>query len=155
MMIVLILLFLTLPSYSQDLFKERIRKLSNNKISIYVEKGIFHNGGAKTQSTLKSLRQSFNSKQGFERIVMDFTTNNVPRVYGHINSEEKQLYLDIFETSLVRDFTSPDKTRYIEKINFFPIESNHLSLDIKLKNKVIADIFTLDNPGRLVIDLKN
>ena len=150
-----ILFQLFIPVFGQDLLKERIRKLSNNKTSIYVEKGIFHNGGVKLQSTLKSLRQSYNPKQGFERIVIDFTTNEVPRIYGHISSDEKKMYLDIFETSLAKDFSSPSNTRFVEKINFFPIESNHLSLDLKLKNKVIADIFTLDNPGRLVIDFKN
>jgi hypothetical protein len=43
----------------------------------------------------------------------------------------------------------------VEKVVFFPIEENHLSVEFKLKNKVSADIFFLDNPGRLVIDLKN
>lgn len=141
--------------FGQDLFKERIRKLSSNKTSIYIEKGIFHNGGVKLQSTLKSLRQSFNPKQGFERIVIDFSTNQVPKIYGHISNEDKKLYLDIFETSLAKDFKTVSNTRYIEKINFFPIESNHLSIDMKLKGKVIADVFYLENPGRLVIDLKN
>jgi hypothetical protein len=146
---------LTSTVFGQDLFKERIRKLSSNKTSIYVEKGIFHNGGVKLASSLKSLRQSFNPKQGFERIVMDFSTNQVPKIYGNISSEDKKLYLDIFDTTLAKDFKSVSNTRYIEKINFFPIESNHLSLDMKLKGKVIADIFYLENPGRLVIDLKN
>lgn len=141
--------------FAQDLLKERIRKLSSNKTSIYVEKGIFHNGGVKLQSQLKSLRQSYNPKQGFERIVIDFSTNQVPKVYGHISSDDKKMYLDIFETSLAKDFKAVANTRFIEKINFFPIESNHLSIDMRLKGKVIADIFFLENPGRLVIDLKN
>lgn len=142
-------------AFAQDLLKERIRKLSNNKTSIYVEKGIFHNGGVKVQSTLKSLRQSYNPKQGFERIVIDFSTNQVPKIYGHISSEDKKMYLDIFETNLAKDFKTVTNTRFINKINFFPIESNHLSIDMQLKGKVIADIFYLENPGRLVIDLKN
>ena len=142
-------------AFAQDLLKERIRKLSNNKTSIYVEKGIFHNGGVKVQSTLKSLRQSYNPKQGFERIVIDFSTNQVPKIYGHISSEDKKMYLDVFETNLAKDFKTVTNTRFINKINFFPIESNHLSIDMQLKGKVIADIFYLENPGRLVIDLKN
>lgn len=146
---------LTSSLYGQDLFKERIRKLSSNKTSIYVEKGIFHNGGVKVQSSLKSLRQSYNPKQGFERIVMDFSTNQVPKIYGHVSSDDKKLYLDIFETTLAKDFKAVSSTRFIEKINFFPIESNHISLDFRLKGKVSADIFYLENPGRLVIDLKN
>jgi hypothetical protein len=141
--------------FGQDLLKERIRKLSSNKTSIYIEKGIFHNGGVKILSTLKSLRQSYNPKQGFERIVLDFSTNAVPKIYGHVSSEDRKIYLDLFETSLAKDFKTVSNTKYIEKINFFPIESNHLSIDLRLKNKVIADVFYLENPARLVIDLKN
>ena len=141
--------------WGQDLLKERIRRLSSNKTSIYVEKGIFHNGRVKTTTSLKSLRQSFNPKQGFERIVLDFSTNEVPKIYGHISSEDKKLYIDLFETSLAKEFKTVNATKHVEKINFFPIESDHLSMDFKLKNKVIADIFFLENPGRLVIDLKN
>jgi hypothetical protein len=139
---------------AQDLLKERIRKLSSNKTSIYIEKGIFHNGGVKLQSSIKSLRQSYNPKQGFERIVIDFSTNQVPKIYGHMSSDDQKLYLDIFETTIAKDLKTVASTRFIEKINFFPIESNHVSLDMQLKSKVIADIFYLEHPGRLVIDLK-
>lgn len=149
-----LILSFTKTSGAQDLFKERIRKLSNNKTSVYIEKGIFHNAGEKVTSSLNSLRQSYNQKQGFERIVIDFSTNQIPKVYGHISSVDKKLYLDIFETTISKEFKSVKNTRFIEKINFFPIESNHISLDMQLKNKVIADIFFLENPGRLVIDFK-
>lgn len=151
----LIFLMNTKSVSGQDLLKERIRKLSSNKTSIYVEKGIFHNGGVKLGSTLTSIRQSYNPKQGFERIVIDFSTNQIPKIYGHISSEEKKLYLDVFETTLAKDLKTVASTKFIEKINFFPIETNHISIDMRLKSKVIADIFFLENPGRLVIDLKN
>jgi hypothetical protein len=153
-----ILLFQTiLVSYSeaQDLVKERIRKLSNNKTSVYIEKGIFHNGGVKQEAVLKSIRQSFNPKLGFERVVIDFNTNNVPKIYGHISSQDKMLYVDFFETSIAKEFQTTGSKHFVEKINFFPIEKNYLSMEIKLKTKVTADIFYLDNPARLVIDLKN
>ena len=148
------IVFLTNLS-AQDLMKERIRKLSSNKTSIYIERGIFHNGGVKLEAVMKTIRQSFNPKQGFERIVIDFNTNQVPKIYGHISSIDKSIYVDFFDTTLQKDFKGISSKRFIEKINFFPIESNHLSMEIKLKAKVTADIFYLDNPGRLVIDLKN
>ena len=140
---------------AQDLMKERIRKLSSNKTSIYIEKGIFHNGGVKQEGVLKSIRQSYNPKLGFERIVIDFTTNQIPKVYGHISSQDKKLYIDLFDTTLAKDFQTIGNKHFIEKINFFPIESNYLSMELDLKAKVTADIFYLENPGRLVIDLKN
>ena len=140
---------------AQDLLKERIRKLSSNKTSIYIEKGIFHNGGVKQEAILKSIRQSFNPKLGYERIVIDFNSNQIPKVYGHISSEEKKLYIDLFDTNLAKDFQTIGSKHFVEKINFFPIESNYLSMEMNLKTKVTADIFYLENPARLVIDFKN
>ena len=140
---------------AQDLLKERIRKLSSNKTSIYIEKGIFHNGGVKQEAVLKSIRQSFNPKLGFERIVIDFNTNQIPKVYGHISSQDKMLYIDFFDTTMAKDFQTIGNKHFVEKINFFPIENNYLSMEMKLKAKVTADIFYLENPARLVIDFKN
>ena len=140
---------------AQDLLKERIRKLSSNKTSIYVETGIFHNGGVKQEAVLKSIRQSFNPKLGFERIVIDFNSNQIPKVYGHISSQEKKLYIDFFDTSLAPDFKTVGNKHFVDKINFFPIETNYISMEMKLKAKVNADIFYLENPARLVIDFKN
>ena len=147
--------FLASNLYSQDLLKERIRKLSSNKTSIYIEKGIFHNGGVKQESVLKSIRQSYNPKLGFERIVIDFSSAQIPKVYGHISSVDKKLYIDFFDTTLAKDLQTIARTRFVEKVNFFPIEANYLSMEMDLKTKATADIFFLENPGRLVIDFKN
>ncbi len=140
---------------AQDLLKERIRKLSSNKTSIYIEKGIFHNGGVKQEAALKSIRQSYNPKQGFGRIVIDFNTNQIPKIYGHISSQEKSLSIDFFDTTLAKDLQTIESTRFVEKINFYPIENNYVSMEMKLKTKVSADVFFLENPERLVIDFKN
>lgn len=142
-------------SSAQDLLKERIRKLSSNKTSVYIDKGVFHNGGQKQEAVLKGIRKSFDPKQGYERIVIDFSTNQIPKVYGHISSEEKRLYIDFFDTTLAKDLVTIGTTRFVEKVNFFPIESNYVSMEMKLKGKANADIFYLENPGRIVIDFKN
>lgn len=151
----IIVCFLHSSLFAQDLLKERIRKISATKSSIYIEKGVFHNGGVKQESSIKAIRQSYNPKQGFERIVIDFSTSNIPKIYGHISSDEKKIYIDFFDTNLAKDLQTIAKTRLVEKINFFPIEENFLSVELKLKNKSSADIFFLENPGRLVVDLKN
>jgi hypothetical protein len=149
------LFLFTSLAQSQDLLKERIRKLTNKKTSIYIESGIFHNGGVKGQGLLKGIRQSYNPKQGFERIVIDFGQSEIPKIYGNINSLEKKLYIDFFDTTLDKELKAITSTKYVAKVNFFPIEASHLSMELILKSKVNADIFFLENPGRLVIDLKN
>lgn len=148
-------LTLSLNSFAQDLLKERIRKLTDKKTSIYIESGIFHNGGVKTEGLVKGIRQFFTPKQGFERIVIDFGASEIPKVYGNINSAERKLYIDFFDTKLDKELKTVAETKYVEKVNFYPIDQGQLSMEIKFKTKVSADIFFLENPGRLVIDLKN
>jgi len=151
----LTLIILSQITPAQDLLKERIRKLSAKKTSIYIESGIFHNGLTKGEGVLKGIRQFYTPKQGFERIVIDFGGTEIPRVYGNINAAEKKVYIDFFDTILDKELKTVASTRYVEKVNFFPIEKGMLSMELKLKAKVNADIFFLENPGRLVIDLKN
>lgn len=141
--------------YAQDLLKERIRKISGKKTSVYIENGIFHNGGVKSEGTIKGLRQSYNPKQGFERIVIDLAQTEIPKVYGNINSLDQKVYIDFFDTNLDKELKTISATKFVEKVNFYPIEKNHVSVELKLKSKASADIFFLSNPGRLVIDLKN
>ncbi len=147
--------WLIASSFAQDLMKERIRKLSTSKTSVYIDRGIFHNGAVKEEAELKSIRQSFNPKEGYERIVLDFAGSKVPKVYGHFSSNDKRLYVDLFTTNLAKEINSIGKTKFIDKINFFPIEKDHISVEFKMKTAANADVFYLENPGRIVIDFKN
>lgn len=141
-------------THAQNLVEERIRRLDNRKKSVFLNRGIFHNGGPKVASSLKAVRHSFNSKLGYERLVMDFETSQVPRVYGHIATAEKKLYLDLFDTQIKGAIGSFGNSKYVESINFFPISQDTLSVEIHFKQSVSVDIFYLDSPGRLVIDVK-
>ena len=108
MRLIPILCFLTsflLPSEAlpQKLSDQRIRKIPNDKQSIYFEKGIFHNGKGvmSTPTTLKMMRHSITSASGEEareRLVFVFSTEAVPRTYGYFSG--KKLYLD-FLTQLL------------------------------------------------------
>ena len=148
------LIFLSFSVLSQDLFNERIRKLDGRKKSIYLSSGIFHNGGEKRPSSLKGVRHSYSSKQGYERVVVDFTTNKLPRIYGHISSKDKKLYLDLFDTDILESVSSFGNTKYVKALNFFPITEESLSVEIIFKDAVSVDVFYLSNPARLVVDIK-
>lgn len=141
--------------FSQDLFKERIRKIVDKKTSIYIEKGIFHNGAIVNNATLTGLRSSLNKESKFERVVFDFKDNVVPKIYGHLSKMEKTLYIDFFNTTLDKEsFKSIEKTTWVEKVNTYTLDKTKLSVELKLKNAASADIFYLKDPARLVIDLK-
>lgn len=140
--------------YSQDLLQERIRQIDNRKRSIYIDQGIIHNGHRDQRSRLEKVRHSYSEERGFERLVFDFNTSAVPRVYGHLSSGEKKLYLDFFQTSLIDDIQSVGNSRLIDGINFFPVESDMISIEVILKDQSDVEIFYLNNPGRLVVDIK-
>ncbi len=149
------ILFLCNCIFGQGLLDERIRQISNKKRSVYLDRGIFHNGGPKHSATLKAVRHSYTKKLGYERVVFDFNTKETPRIYGNINGLQKKLYLDFFKTTVGNNIASFGKSIYVDSLNFFPIDKDSLSVELVFKKKVSVDIFSLENPGRLVIDVKN
>lgn len=152
--VLIVLSFVSNGLAAQDLLNERIRKLTPTKKSIFLDRGIFHNGGAKTKATLKGMRHSFRKKNGFERIVFDFKESDVPRIYGYLSPNEKTLYIDFFKTSLVKQIGSFGNSKYVKGVNFFPISADSLSVEIVFKSSVSIDAFYLNGPGRFVIDVK-
>ena len=150
----LITLLLSTSVAAQNLLQERIRRISDRKRSIYLDTGIFHNGGPKLNSKLKAVRHSFSPKRGYERVVFDFETNELPRVYGYISREENKLYLDLFETDVPSSLSSFGDSKFVKELLFFPIQKDTLSVEVLFKSKVTIDVFYLSNPGRLVIDIK-
>lgn len=148
-------LFFSGQIFAQDLMSERIRKITGRKKSIYFNKGIFHNGGAKSKSLLKAVRHSYTARLGYERIVFDFSTKQVPQIYGNISEREKKLYLDFFKTKISGNIGSFGSSKFVKNIHFFNISKDSLSVELIFKNNINMDIFYLKNPGRLVIDIKN
>lgn len=148
-----LLLFAT-QGYSQNLLNQRIRKISSKKQSVYFDNGIFHNGNSKVSAMVKSLRHSFSSSKGYERVVFDFKGKKLPRLYGHVSKIDRKIYLDLFSTNLPSSIDSFGNTKFVKAVNFFPITKESLSVEILLKDSVGADIFYLESPARLVIDLK-
>lgn len=155
-LITLMLSLLLAASVSaQDLQNQRIRKLQGSKTAIYLTNGIFHSGSMpKLDSQLRAIRHNYSAKAGYERLVFDFKTEKVPKVYGHISSDDKKIYLDFFDTTVGEELNSFGSSKYVESVNIFPLSRDSLSVELVLKDKLGADIFWLENPGRLVIDLK-
>lgn len=153
-----ILFFLVLGSsnaYSQDLLGESIRKVTNRKKSIYLDSGIFHNGKVENKAVLKAVRHFFNSKTGFERIVFDFEGKEIPRIYGHMAGKDKKIFIDFFSTDLNKNLNSFGSSRFVKSLDIYPIGKETVSFELSMKEKFTADVFYLENPGRLVIDVKN
>jgi hypothetical protein len=158
-MIKLITLLVLLSVTSHNIFAEnlmdaKIRRISTRKKSVYLSSGVFHNGGPKVKSKLKAVRQSYSNSKGYERLVFDFETDDMPRVYGYISKKRKKLYLDLFETEMTKAFSSFGNSKYVESINLFPIQNDVLSVEIIFKKNIALDVFSLKSKARLVIDLK-
>ncbi|MBC77398.1 MAG: hypothetical protein CME64_15445 [Halobacteriovoraceae bacterium] len=152
----LILIALALSSFAsaQNLLTERIWKISSRKRSIFFDQGVFHSDLKPGPKTLISIRNSYRSSKGYERIVFDFGSATPPKVYGHISQEDKKIRMDFFNTDLQRSMKSVSDVKYLKDISFFNIDKENLSVEISFKSDVSFDIFYLENPGRIVIDAK-
>lgn len=150
----ILFLFISSSVFAQNLFNQRIRKLTDRKQSIYFEDGIFHNGGKRTKSELKALRHSYHKGKGYDRTVFEFKTAELPRLYGHFTKDLRRIHLDFFGTDLSETMGSFGNSKFVKSVNFFPVTNESLSVEIELKKGVSCDIFFLNNPGRLVLDLK-
>ena len=153
--IVALLLMSSFYVSAQDLLNTRIRMISSRKRAIYFDKGVFHNDGNKRESSiLNKIRESYVSSRGYERVVFDFSSVTPPAIYGSLAGKQKKIYLDFFNTKISKDIVSIGSSKYISEVNFFPIEKDSLSVEIIFKTEIVADVFFLEKPGRLVIDVK-
>lgn len=140
-------------AFAQNLNEERIWKLVPRKKAIYLSHGVFHlNDGSRT--TITGLRSSFVKGRDYERIVIDFATNKIPKLYGHIDAKTQKLTVDFFDTMVSPQIPSVKNTHHVKSVDFLAIDQNQVTMEMSLKNKVNFDIFYLENPGRLVIDIR-
>ena len=140
---------------AQNLMQEKIRKIEGRKKSVFLSRGVFHNGGSKLSSKLQAIRHNYSKAIGHERLVFEFTTEASPQFYGHIDGKAQMVYLDLFKTEL-GDITPGHfkDSKYVKNIDFFSITEDSLSVEISFREKVSADIFYLGSPGRFVVDVR-
>ncbi len=154
--ILLIFSFETL--FAQNLFNQKVWQIEAVKKSNYIEQGIFHFTGKPEKAAkamLMNMRYRYDAKEKYERIVIDFDAQFIPKVYGHIAKKEHKLFLDLFNTQLGKNELKFNQSALLKTANFYPITSDMLSMELIFKNEVAVEVFYLENPGRLVIDVKN
>jgi hypothetical protein len=150
----LISFIFSLPVMAQNLMEERIWKVAARKKSIFLDSGVFHHNSELTAATITAIRSSAVSGRGYERVVIDFNTSTVPKLYGHISNQKNKISIDFFKTTVATSQPQLKDSKYVKSINFINVDGNTTSMELLLKNKTSFDVFYLDNPGRLVIDIR-
>jgi hypothetical protein len=151
---VLISLFLSMPVLAQNLMEERIWKVSPRKKSIFLDSGVFHHNSALKGAGITSVRNSFVAGRGYERVVIDFNTASIPKVYGHISAQSKKISVDLFETSAMTAQPQLKNSKFVKGIDFISVDGKTMTMEMNMKGKSSFDVFYLENPGRLVIDIR-
>lgn len=152
-LISLLILLVGYSAFAQNLTEERIWKLGSKKKSIYLSSGVFHQNTG-SNAAIASIRSSSAGQQGYERIVIDFAGTSIPKLYGHISESEKKISVDFFQTSVNPQLKSLTNTKYVKSVDFLAIDKDQVTMEINLKNKYNYDVFYLESPGRLVIDVR-
>ncbi len=151
-LVLLCMLFVT-PILAQNLMEERIWKVSSRKKSIFLDSGVFHMNSSLKDSSISAVRNSVVAGRGYERVVIDFNTPTVPKLYGHI-TENKKISIDFFDTAIVTGQPLMKNSKFVNAIDFISVDGKTMTMDMTLKGKSSFDIFYLENPGRLVIDIR-
>jgi hypothetical protein len=156
--IIQFVIFLTQSiSFAQDLTQERIWKISDRKKSLYFDKGIFHHPVQSTKNSekfLTDIRNSYLPSRGYERIVFDISSGPFPGVYGQINKEKKILKIDLLNIKLKTQISMLKNSKFLSNLKLYEFNDERLSLEISFSKNVAFDIFYLESPNRLVIDIK-
>lgn len=151
----LVMLFmLTVTSVlAQNLMEERIWKVSPRKKSIFLDSGVFHLDSTIKNAAITGVRNSSVNERGYERVVIDFDTPEVPKLYGHI-AANKKLSVDFFNTTIKAAQPQMKNSKFVNALDFITVDGKSITMEIVLKGKSSFDIFYLENPGRLVIDIR-
>ena len=138
---------------AQNLNEERIWKLASRKKAIYLGHGVFHQNQG-PRNTITGIRSSNVVDRGYERLVVDFSGASIPRLYGHISEGEQKISVDFFDATVAGQITSLKNTKNVKSVDFLAIDQNQTTMEIHLKSKLNFDVFYLESPGRLVIDIR-
>ncbi len=150
----IVLALLSVTVLAQNLMEERIWKLSSRKKSIFLDSGVFHLNSGSKNSQITAVRSSSVPGRGYERVVIDFNTPSIPKIYGHISSQNQKVSIDLFDTSIATAQPQLKDSRFVKNIDFINVDGKSLTMDISLKSKASFDVFYLPDPGRLVIDIR-
>lgn len=152
LVLILLSLVLTTSALAQNLLEERIWKVSPRKKSIFLDSGVFHHN-SKNSASITGVRNSAVNGRGYERIVIDFNTSSVPKIYGHI-AANKKISVDFFDTVIKTTQPSMKNSKFIKSVDFISVDGKTVTMELALKGKSSFDVFYLENPGRLVIDVR-
>jgi len=139
---------------AQNLLEERIWKVSPRKKSIFLDSGVFHYHSAMSSSKITGIRSSSVDGRGYERVVVDFDSLSIPKIYGHISPKDQKISVDFFGTTVTPIQTNLKNSKFVKSIDFINVDGKSLTMELALKSKASFDIFYLENPGRLVIDVR-
>ncbi len=154
MRFLLMFLFISLPLFAQNLMEERIWKVSPRKKSIFLDSGVFHHNSQLKNASITGIRSSATPGQGYERVVIDFNTPSIPKIYGHISPADQKISVDFFESSIATSQPQLKNSKNVRSIDFINVDGKSMTMNLSMKSKTSFDIFYLENPGRLVIDIR-
>jgi len=150
----LLSLFVITSVSAQNLMEERIWKVAPRKKSIFLDSGVFHFNSNLKNAGISAVRSSAVPGRGYERVVVDFTTSTIPKVYGHISPLKNKISVDFFETTVTTNQAQLKNSKNVKAIDFISVDGKSVTMELTLKGKNSFDVFYLDNPGRLVIDIR-
>lgn len=151
----LFFIFFCISIGAQDLAKMSVFEIKKDKAQRYKLEGVFRqkNNSVK-MAQIVDIRKSFNPECICERVVFDFKTSLPKEIYLVLSAKHKRIFMDLMATNTDKYFNPFAKSKKVTDIKYYKLDSEKLSVEMGLKDQSKIEVFTLDNPSRLVIDIK-
>jgi len=147
------------PSAFSGISADRIQTVEAKKTQIYMKDGIFTGGHRDAEAaTIRDIRRANNT--GFERIVLDIDSSQIPYYQVAIDPTLKRITLTVFGDPTL-SFQAPQvvkafqKSATVTRVDLYPkVDGTTFSMVLQLKGTTPVEVFELSSPNRIIFDLK-
>ena len=128
--------------------------MPGRKLENYFDNGFVKNRAevVAKKSSLKKIRAFYKKEKGYERVVLDFSTEKLPKTMVYLSKDEKRLMVTMLKTAS-KNVEKPIKTQMFSTYNVFGIDDS-ATVEMTFRRPKEIDVFYLEKPARLVIDAR-
>lgn len=105
------------------------------------------------KTKLEKIRAFYKEKEGYERVVLDFSTDKLPKTMVYLSSNEKRLMITMIGAQKNTEIEKPIKTEMFSTYKVFHVD-NSTTVELTFRRPKEIDVFYLEKPARLVIDAR-
>lgn len=135
--------------------EEKYWIMPGRKLENYFNSGFIKNRAdiVTDKTKLEKIRAFYKKETGYERVVLDFSTEKLPKTMVYLSANEKRLMITMIGAQKNNSVEKPVKTEMFSTYNVYHVD-NSTTVELTFRRPKEIDVFYLEKPARLVIDAR-